>query len=118
MTARVQLGFPFDQQEQDICARKHQGNRHSREAHERVKIFKNSMRERCRIFIAGCGFQGATLAEICKAFGKEKNALSGRLSELRREGLIFDSKPERDGFAVYVARPEWCALWATPEVRP
>jgi hypothetical protein len=63
------------------------------------------MRERVRLFVYGCDWGGCTLKEICRAFGKLPHELSPRLSELKAEGLIFDSGRVRDGCGVWVSRP-------------
>lgn len=65
------------------------------------------MRGRVRIFVDGCGFQGTTLKQIAENFDKPLHALSGRISELKRDGLIFDSGRDEGGFSILVSRKEW-----------
>jgi hypothetical protein len=84
----------------DISARKHGGNPHSVAANKRVA--KDSQRERIRVYICACGWNGATSAEIEQIFGWAKNRFSGRLTELRLAGLIVDSGRTRDCCAVWV----------------
>ncbi|MGH9523999.1 MAG: hypothetical protein ACRD3E_15865 [Terriglobales bacterium] len=98
----------------DITRRKHGGNQNSEAANSAVSNFKASIRERVRIFVAGCGFSGATLKETAATLqhpsGRKyfPNELSGRFTELRKDGVIFDNGRElRDGATVYVARKEW-----------
>jgi hypothetical protein len=91
----------------DICQRKHGGNENSQKANLRVAPYKASMRERVRIFIGGCGFNGCTLKEICDSFGKLPHQLSGRVSELKADGLVFDSGRRRDDSAVLVGQKRW-----------
>lgn len=98
---------PGDRKLTDVCARRHRGARNSVRANERLHGFKVTTRERIRVFIGGCGWGGATLKEICSAFGKLPNELSGRLSELKADKVIFDSGRDRNGCAVLVGRPEW-----------
>ena len=83
----------------DISRGRH--NPHSVKAHARIAEHKPNMRERIRVFIGGCGLHGATLMEIAKAFDKLPHQISGRLSELKRDGVIRDSGLERDDCAVY-----------------
>jgi hypothetical protein len=71
------------------------------------------MQDRIRIFVVACDFRGATVHEIAAAIhdrnGKAKlpHQISGRLSELKAAGLLFDSNRERGDAAVLVGRLEW-----------
>lgn len=83
-------------------------NPKSKQAFERVKKNLSEMQDRVRIFVYACGFAGATLEEVAKAFDKLPHQLSGRFSELNHKfHVIFDSNRERNGFSVYVGRREW-----------
>jgi hypothetical protein len=104
----MQLAIPFD-----ISARKHKGNPNSKAANLVVRPHKSSMRERIRIFVAACDFRGATVKEIAEAFGKQLHQISGRISEGKLAGELFDSGRDRDGCSVLVSRREW----VTPNVR-
>ena len=104
MSVSPQLGFHFPA---DICANRHKGARCSVEANVRVEPSKANVRERVRLFVGGCGPQGCTLKDICSAFCKLPNELSGRVSELKADGVIFDSGRTKDGCSVLVADKSW-----------
>jgi hypothetical protein len=91
----------------DVCARRHGGNANSRAANLRVHPHKVGMRERIRVFVGGCGFQGATGKEIAHFMGKEFHQISGRLAELKRDEQIFDSGRTREDCAVLVGSRAW-----------
>jgi hypothetical protein len=112
MAATAQLGL-FDVPKTtrplaDICRGKHHGNPNSEAANARIEPYKATMRERLEKYIAACGPQGATALEIAKVWGKEVYKFSGRLSELKRDGIIFESGRRRDGAEVLVAKKTWC----------
>jgi hypothetical protein len=65
------------------------------------------MRERIRVFVVGCGWRGATSAEIEQQFGLAKNKFSGRLTELRKAAAIWKSGRQRDGCNVFVGMSIW-----------
>ena len=91
----------------DVTASRHKGNQQSREANKKVAPYKASMRERIRVWIAARGWDGSTLKEICQGFDKVPNEISGRLSELKAEEVIFNSGRRRDGCAVLVSEKRW-----------
>lgn len=93
----------------DITFNKHGGNAKSKKANKRAHPHKATMRERIRVFVVAAGYQGTTLKQIAECFGVEKNAISGRITELKiaKENPIFDSGREIDGFTVLVGRKEW-----------
>ncbi len=91
----------------DVCETKHRGNKQSRAANLRVMPHKKGIRERARVFIAATEWYGATAQEIAQAFGKPLHTLSGRCSELRALGQVFDSGRVRDKGSVLVSRAEW-----------
>jgi hypothetical protein len=77
--------------EKDITARKHQGADTSQEAFDSVgKIARSRQRLEVHKFIASEGSRGATLEEISKALDLPIQSASARVSELRRDGMIFD----------------------------
>ena len=104
--SRAQLGFRFAKPG-DICARKHKHNPQSVSANEKANPGKTIMRERVRLFVSGCGPAGTTLKEICHHFAKLPHTLSGRISELKADGLIFDSGRTESGFTVLVGHKTW-----------
>lgn len=104
MAADPQLGLRFSG---DVCRRKHGGNAHSAAAFARVQPTQLNMAERIRAYIGGCGPAGATLKEVAAQFGKQLNQISGRFSQLKANGQIFDSGRTHEGCAVYVAFKGW-----------
>jgi len=111
MASTSQLGFAFADTPKkvlspDICANKHGGNAQSVKANPSVEA-KATLRERVRIFIAACDFHGATVKEIAATFNKPMHAISGRCSELKALGNIWESGRVRGGGAVLVGRTEW-----------
>jgi hypothetical protein len=91
----------------DVCRRKHGGEPRSKEANRRAQPGKAVMRERIRVYVAGCGWNGATSGEIEQAFNLAKNKFSGRLTELRKAGAIWKARRQRDGCNVFVGRESW-----------
>lgn len=113
MAHGVQLDF-FDSPQSnvveikpDICRNRHKGNEHSEAANLRIEPHKASMRERIRVFVAACQDYGATIKDVCQSMGKTPNEISGRITELKRDKVLFDSGREREGCAVLVARKCW-----------
>jgi hypothetical protein len=102
MRSQPQLAFGFAAAPppSDITINRHKGNRHSVAANRKAEPGKASMRERIRIFVAGCGFHGTTLKEICANFHKLPNEISGRISELKADQEIFDGKRGKRAMAV------------------
>lgn len=86
--------------------------RHIRTSHaafNRGHAYHAAMRERCLVWVRSCGFHGTTTKEIARNFGVEIHCISGRISELLRDGAIFDSGRERrDNCRILVAKREWC----------
>lgn len=91
----------------DICSLKHGGNENSKKANARAAVVKESLRERVRIFVAGCADRGTTIHEIAKFLGKPVHSVSGRVSELKADDKIFDSGRNRDGCSVLVPDRRW-----------
>lgn len=82
----------------DVTAKRHGGNEASAEANKRAQWAKGYWRGRVILFAAERG--AFTLKEICEAFDRPLNALSGRISELKRDGLLVDTGERRNGCAV------------------
>ena len=77
-----------------------------READTSAEAFANSLHSRifdtAKIMQLFHDFKdGLTLKDIATMMSKEKNAISGRITELRAGGFIFDTGVRRDGCRVY-----------------
>jgi hypothetical protein len=83
----------------DICERKHGGNANSIEANKKVSPHKKAWRFLVLDFIKQRGT--ATLEDICQHYGKEKNTLSGRVSDLKKFKLIEEAGTDERGFSIY-----------------
>ena len=95
-----QSAFDFDRKPlPDITRRKHGGNARSVEANKTVDPWKPSVRRTIVELVAKHG--AMTLAEICEAMEKQKNAVSGRMTELVRDGVLA-VQGQREGFAIYI----------------
>lgn len=87
----------------DICTNRHQGNAQSQAAFQQLESALPEWRKRVLEFVRSCGQHGATSKEIAKHFGKTINELSGRRSELLRDGFLRETGESRDGCGVVVA---------------
>jgi len=84
--------FPLNPVEPDICRRKHGGADTSRLANARVQ------KERDRDVVLGWIQRmeaGATLDELAGILSVAPNRISGRLTELRKAGRIYDTGERR-----------------------
>ena len=84
----------------DICGRKHGGNACSVDANKRAP---KEIDRRRLIELLNEAVDGLTLKEACSAMGKTPNALSGRVSELKRDGLVCVNG-RRDGCGINYLR--------------
>lgn len=92
----------------DICERKHGGNEASVIANDLVAPSKRAVRERVFEFV--CAHHGVTSKDVQAHLRKmvyhpdswPMNAFSGRLSELRDDGLIDSLPALRNGLQVWV----------------
>jgi len=87
----------------DVCERKHGGVFTSRQAFERAK--PNLTQSRQDVLLAvemSLGF-GITAKEYAEKSNKPLNAVSGRFTELARDGWIERTSERRDGAAVWRA---------------
>lgn len=98
MTARS-----ISQHEFDICEAKHGGNEHSRAAFEKLSEHLNPARLDVLFAVSKTLDNGATSKEVAEYLGKPLHAISGRLTELAREGWIERTGKTRDGAAVWRA---------------
>lgn len=87
----------------DICENRHRGNPESRRSFERVRDSLPEKRRRVLEIIKAFGPAGATGKEVAAYLGVEFNTISGRLSELKRDGMIVRTGQQRDSCAVYRA---------------
>tara|TARA_R100001244_G_C5140148_1_gene127695 strand:- start:208 stop:516 length:309 start_codon:yes stop_codon:yes gene_type:complete len=96
--------------ETDICRNRHQGNPQSEAAFIKIRCDIPFRRGLCLVLIHNAGSKGLTVHELAKLLETTPNAVSGRLTELKREGLIskIGTRPTPTGAkaAVYVAKEE------------
>lgn len=99
----------FDAPPQDITARRHGRNPESMEAFAGVQDKLPEARAKVLEEIRGAGVRGMTCKELAAEWGVGMNTVSGRFSELKRDGLIVprygeDGRPmKREGSTVYIA---------------
>lgn len=95
-----QAQMTFDQY--DVCAKRHRGNPESVDANRKSSHNRRAMQIAVYNKIKDAGIQGLTCREAAESFGKGMNALSGRFSELKADGLIC-KVGRREGCGVYIA---------------
>lgn len=85
------------------------GNEESAAAHEKIKPSKKIDRMKIWLFIYESGGQGRTLEQCGWKLGKPPSAISGRLTELVAQGMIW-KRPEKavstsgNSCAIYVCK--------------
>jgi DNA-binding transcriptional ArsR family regulator len=83
----------------DITANRHKGAATSVEAHDRIK--KTLPRQRAAVLaLYRARPSGYTVHEVAEKFNVSPNVISGRLSELKKSGLLFPSGERRGNAAV------------------
>lgn len=82
----------------DITERKHKGNPASVDANKRAEPSKAVTRQ--LIYNWAKERKDFTLKEVCAALGKFPHQVSGRLSEMRMEGVIKPTGERREGCSV------------------
>lgn len=87
----------------DICQRKHQGNEESVAAFERASNAMPKQRAEILRLIRNAENRGMTCKEAAEALKVGMNHVSGRFSELKRDGQIA-KQGTRDNCGVYVAK--------------
>lgn len=87
----------------DICQNKHGGNAESQAAFESVEHSITKMQSYVFLEVSKSLSKGITSKEVAEALGKPLNAISGRLTELAREGWIDRTGERREGAAVWRA---------------
>ena len=102
---RVQNLGPLFAKMPDICARKHGGSPESVEAHKTIRGGLHAQRERVYAEIRSESDQGLTVDECAVVMSTTPNAISGRFSELARDGRIqkIGQRKTRSGC--------WAAVW-------
>ena len=73
----------------DVDPSRGQANKESAEAHEKIKTTKGTDRARVWVLIHESGKVGMTLEQLAWRMGKVPSALSGRLTELAAQGMIW-----------------------------
>lgn len=86
----------------DICENKHGGNAESQAAFESIEPTIPESRKGVLLAVQ-MSLNGMTAKEYAKRSGRQLNAVSGRFSELARDGWIHRSNERRDGAAVWRA---------------
>jgi DNA-binding transcriptional regulator YhcF (GntR family) len=74
--------------EDDITRHRHRGNQESETAFERVRQVIPEQRFEVLRAIRAAGKEGLTCKELAKQWGVDMNKISGRFSELKRDGMI------------------------------
>ena len=83
----------------DICKSRHGGNENSVKANEKLGLNKAKMR--IAVFIQiGVAKDGLSCKELAKLWGVGMNVISGRFTELKKEGRI-EKIGSRENSAVY-----------------
>ncbi len=83
----------------DICFKKHKDNKQSNQAHFRLIPFKLTIRRKILALLKDHEIEGLTGLELSQSLNKPFNTFSGRLSELKKEGLVIE-KGVREGSAI------------------
>lgn len=85
----------------DICENRHRGSETSVEANPTEEAKRESHQQ----IIALCRETGRVwLKSVCRALGKEKNEVSGRLSELKEMGVLMPSGDREEKCAVLILK--------------
>ena len=82
--------------EQDICQNKHGGNAESIEAFITTpETCRTKQRLAIQLLARQRGLHGITTDEAAEHFDAPPNSISGRLSELKRDGLLVETDKRR-----------------------
>jgi hypothetical protein len=104
MTAKTT--FEDTQFEFDICQNRHGGNEQSNAAFEETSKGLPRRRALCLALIHNAASKGLTVHELAALLDTTPNAVSGRLTELKKDGRItkIGSRPSPTGSqaAVYI----------------
>lgn len=83
----------------DICFNRHRDNKQSNQAHFRLIPFKRTIKRKILALLQDFPQEGLTGLELANYLAKPFNTFSGRLSELKKEGLVIE-KGVREGSAI------------------
>lgn len=83
----------------DICARKHQGAAGSEAAFNRIRPHLSESHASILNWLRQVG--PGTAKEYADYADRQLNTISGRFSELKRDGLILPTGEYRDGACIY-----------------
>ena len=91
--------------DRDICENRHGGDLFSLAAHDRIAATLPDARRRALDWIRSRGSFGATAQEYADHLHVGVNTISGRFSELKKAGLVVQSRKQasRNGGRVVVA---------------
>lgn len=89
----------------DICANRHRSSEESMAAFERIASDLPEKRAEVLRAIAGYESFGLTCKELAAAQGVGMNVISGRFTELKKDGLIRKTGV-RNGSAIYIANTQ------------
>ncbi|WP_288985324.1 hypothetical protein [uncultured Flavobacterium sp.] len=83
----------------DICFNRHRDNKQSNQAHLSLVPYKPRIRDKILTLISMQADRGVTGLELSQSLNKPFNTFSGRLSELKKEGLVVE-RGAREGSAI------------------
>lgn len=83
----------------DICFNRHRDNKQSNQAHLSLVPYKPRIRDKILTLIGMQVDRGITGLELSQSLNKPFNTFSGRLSELKKEGLVIE-RGIREGSAI------------------
>ena len=72
----------------DVCINRHHGNAQSSKAFESIRDSLTDKQEAALGYIRAQGARGATSQEYADSLSVSINVVSGRFSELKRDGMI------------------------------
>ena len=94
----------FDMPAQDVTAHRHRGNQESRAAFAGIALTLTDRQADVLHRIRETGDQGTTCKELAASMGVGMNVISGRFSELKRDGKL-----------TLAGRRDGCAAWKAME---
>ena len=91
----------------DICAGRHGGNEQSAQANERGATGRAEQRARVLAEIERAGRAGLTCKELAERWGVGMNAISGRFTELKTSGDIWQAVDDNGNRIVRDGSSAW-----------